>query len=281
MFDLLWHELNIRRGAMLGWGIGIGFFSIVYVGIYPSLAEQMAAFQEILDLPFYQAFGMSDMTSFEGYVAGTLINFLPLIIGIYALMTGTQALAGEEDRGTLENLVVLPLARWQLVVAKAAAMILAALMILAIAALITLGVLGYVKSQVDVATSYADMAWAILSAWPITAFLMMISLFLSAFLPNRGAAGMVATVILVGSYLGNNLFDLLESLADYRWVFPFYYFDKSPGLFENGPQTSDLAVLFSAALVFLFLAVISFNHRNLMTGAWFWQRPRPPAPDKN
>jgi hypothetical protein len=82
---------------------------------------------------------------------------------------------------------------------------------------------------------------------------------------------------LVGSYLGHNLFGLLESLADYRWVFPFNYFDKTPGLFENGPQISDLAVLFGAALVFLLLAVISFNRRNLMTGAWFWQRPRPPV----
>lgn len=277
MFDLFLHELKIRRGDILGWGTGIGAFSMVYVGIYPSLAEQMAAFQAILDTPFYQAFGMTDMTSFEGYVAGTFINFLPLIIGIYALTTGTQALAGEEDRGTLENLAVLPLARWQLVVAKAGAMTLVALLILSLTTVITLGVLGFVKSQVDVPTSYADMAWAILSAWPITVFFMLISLFFGAFFPNRSAAGMVATVALVGSYLGHNLFGLLESLADYRWVFPFNYFDKTPGLFENGPQISDLAVLFGAALVFLLLAVISFNRRNLMTGAWFWQRPRPPV----
>jgi ABC-2 type transport system permease protein len=277
MFDLFLHELKIRRGAILGWGIGIGAFSMVYVGIYPSLGEQMTAFQDVLDLPIYQALGVSDMTTFEGYVASTLINFLPILIGIFALMTGTQALAGEEDRGTLENLAVLPLARWQLVVTKAAAMIFAGLLILLITALISLGVLATVKSQVEISTDFADMTWAVLSAWPITTFFMMLSLFLSAFLPNRGAAGMVATAALVVSYLGNNLFDLLESLADYRWVFPFYYFDKTPGLFENGPQTSDLAVLFGAALVFLFLAVISFNRRNLMTGAWFWQRPRPPA----
>jgi ABC-2 type transport system permease protein len=97
---------------------------MVYVGIYPSLAEQMAAFQARsgYTADSTRPLGVTDMTSFEGYVAGTFINFLPLIIGIYALTTGTQALAGEEDRGTLENLAVLPLARWQLVVAKAGAM---------------------------------------------------------------------------------------------------------------------------------------------------------------
>jgi hypothetical protein len=66
MFDLFLHELKIRRGAILGWGIGIGAFSMVYVGIYPSLGEQMTAFQDVLDLPIYQALGVSDMTTFEG-----------------------------------------------------------------------------------------------------------------------------------------------------------------------------------------------------------------------
>jgi putative exporter of polyketide antibiotics len=45
MLRLLWQELKFRRGAILGWSLGLCFFPLVYIGIYPSVAEQMAAWQ--------------------------------------------------------------------------------------------------------------------------------------------------------------------------------------------------------------------------------------------
>ena len=42
MFRLLWQELRIRRNAIIGWGLGLCFFPIVYLSIYPQVAEEMA-----------------------------------------------------------------------------------------------------------------------------------------------------------------------------------------------------------------------------------------------
>ena len=56
MFRLLWQELRFRRNAIIGWGLGLCFFPIVYVGIYPSVADQMAG---LADLEIYKAMGMN------------------------------------------------------------------------------------------------------------------------------------------------------------------------------------------------------------------------------
>ena len=35
MLRLLWQELVFRRGAIIGWGLGLCFFPLVYIAIYP------------------------------------------------------------------------------------------------------------------------------------------------------------------------------------------------------------------------------------------------------
>ena len=56
MLRLLWQELVFRRNAIIGWSLGLCFFPLVYIAIYPSVADQMAGFA---DLELYQAMGMS------------------------------------------------------------------------------------------------------------------------------------------------------------------------------------------------------------------------------
>lgn len=276
MFRLFLHELKSRRTAILGWGIGAAAFGMLYMMLYPSVSEQISDFAEILELPIYQVMGVSDMVSFEGYAASTFLNFMPLIVSIYALMTGTGALAGEEDKGTLENLASLPLARWVIVLAKALAMIAAAFLIILIAAVGGLISLAYVQSQVQVDISYLDMLLVTYSTWPIITLFMMSSLFFGAFFPTRATAGMAATLFLLISYFGNNMFNLLEQLQDWRVLFPFYYYNSSAEVFSKGVELTDVLILLGTALAFLLLAIWAFQRRNLMIHAWFWQRSRVP-----
>ncbi|HEY62410.1 MAG TPA: ABC transporter permease subunit [Anaerolineae bacterium] len=275
MLSLIIHEIRIRRGAILGWGFGTAGFALLYISIYPQFADQMSAFQNILDLPIYQALGVTSMSTFSGYASSTLLNFLPIILGIYALITSTFTLAGEEDRGTLEILVALPLARWQIVIAKSIALIITVLLIMLFTEVGGLLSLYLVLQQVNVDVSTFQFAIVIINALPITYFFMMLGLFLGAFLPTRGAASMMATAILIISYLGNNLFRLVESLQEWRRFFPFYYYDSTTRVFQEGIQIGDVLILLSGALLFWLLAIASFNRRNLMTHAWFWQRPYP------
>src|SRR5690606_11791178 len=92
MLRLLWQELVFRRNAIIGWGIGLCFFPLVYIAIYPSVAEQM---EGLADLEIYQAMGMS-LGTFGDWIGSILVLFMPLIAAIYGIINGTGTLAAEE-----------------------------------------------------------------------------------------------------------------------------------------------------------------------------------------
>ncbi|MCB0027521.1 MAG: hypothetical protein KDE28_06420, partial [Anaerolineales bacterium] len=78
MLRLLWQELIFRRNSIIGWGLGLCFFPLVYVSIYPSFEAELANMQAILDLEIYKAMGITFAT-FEDWVASTIILFVPLV----------------------------------------------------------------------------------------------------------------------------------------------------------------------------------------------------------
>lgn len=271
MLRLLWQETWGRRGAIVGWGIGLGLWAVLSFVLYPSLAEQMASLQ----LPeFYKAIGdVSNIGSLEGFVDLEFFTWIPLVFGIYALAAGTGTLAGEEESGTLELTLALPLPRWQLVLMKAAALGIAVLLML----LIAFGgvVMGYqaILDQVETGVTLGNLLAAMLNGWPIVMLFAMLSMWLGAYLPHRRHASALATVVLIVTYFMNSLGNLINDLEPLRPWSPFYYFASFDTLVE-GVDAGNVLTLLAAAGVFLLLAVISFQRRDVTVGAWPWERLR-------
>lgn len=276
MFKLFLQEMRFRRNGIISWGLGLCFFPVVYVGLFPSFADQLASFQEVLDLPLYQALGIS-MATFEGYVASTVTNLVPVILAIYAVSTGTGTLAGEEDDGRLETIVALPIPRWQIVAVKAIALALGLALILAITSAGAGLTLAAISSQVDTTVTPLGMFWSLMAAWPLVLAFAMISLFLGAFCPSRRMASALATVTIVVSFLGNNLTGMITSLERIKGLFLFNYFEASAEALINGQQPANLLALLLVALAAFALAVLFFQRRDITVGAWPWQRGRVPA----
>jgi ABC-2 type transport system permease protein len=270
---LLLREIRSRRAAIIGWGIGIALFNIMYVVFYPEIARQFAG-ADLGEIAIYQAFGMTEIGTFAGYFTSSIVNMLPLLLGIYMIITGTGALAGEEESGTLELMLAMPVARWQVVSAKAVAIALAALLIVAIAAIGSwIGFVAIQDSVQEPVTGF-DVVWATLYAWPISVALAMISLFLGAYLPTRRLAAVVAAVVLIIGYFGNNLAPMLDALQPFRAFFLYNYFDTSPELLARGPDPADIFMLMLIAAAFLTLALVAFQRRDITVGRWPWQRAR-------
>jgi ABC-2 type transport system permease protein len=275
MLRLLLQELSFRRGAIIGWGLGLCFFPVVYVGLYPSFADQMASFEEIMDLAIYQALGIS-MASFEGYMASTVTNLIPVILCIYAVLNGTGTLAGEEDNGRLEMIVALPIPRWQIVAVKAVALGVALFLILAITATGAALTLAILKGQVETLVTPVDLFLGLLAAWPLAMAFGMISLFLGTFSPTRRIAALVATVVVITSYLGSNLTAMISSLEGVQGLFLFRFYEATAEALEKGQQTGNMLILVTVALIAFGVAVFFFQKRDITVGAWPWQRGQLP-----
>jgi ABC-2 type transport system permease protein len=271
MIRLLLQELRLRIAGIIGWGIGLSLFPVVYVGMYPSFAEEMASFQELMDLAIYQAMGIT-MGSFEGFIASTVTNLVPVILAIYAVINGTGTLAGEEDDGRLELIVSLPIPRWQIVAVKAVALgvsLFGILLLVATGAALTMEAIAL---PIETNVTAMDVFVSVLAAWPLAMAVGMIAFFLGAFSPNRRIASAIATVVVLVSYLGSNLAGLIASLESIEYFFLFHYYEATAEALEVGQQTGNTAALMVITLVAFGLTLIFFQGRNITVGAWPWQR---------
>jgi ABC-2 type transport system permease protein len=274
MVRLLRQELLFRRNAIIGWSLGLCFFPLVYIAIYPSVAEEMAG---LADLEIYRALGMN-LGTFPDWVGSILIVFMPLIAAIYALINGTGTLAGEEEDGRLEMIVTLPLARWQIVAAKALALVISSMMIFIVVGVVSALVFLSIDSQIETELAAGDLFWAVLSAWPLVFAMGMISLFLAAFAPSRRIAATIAAIILVAGYFGNNLANSTDRLQPLEPLFLFTYLDGTGGAVMAGQQAGDTLILATIGIVAFALALYFFQQRDLTVGGWPWQRAKVAAP---
>ena len=121
--NLLLKTLRDQRIAVLAYGLGLGALALLLIAIYPSFAASGAELEEAMkNLPdAYKAFtgGVLSLTEFDGYLVSQYLIILPLILAIFGIIEGTGALRGEEERGTMDTLLSLPISRSQVVIQKA------------------------------------------------------------------------------------------------------------------------------------------------------------------
>jgi len=270
MRNLLKYELKSRIGAILGWGISLALFGLIYITIYPEFRDQ---FFSLGDSSLWKAMKF-EIGTFEGFLASIVVQLIPVYLGIYIIINSTDTLAGEEDRGILEMLLSLPIPRWQIVTVKATAISIASFVILVLSGLGSAVALQSVKAIVETNVTPGSLFLIILSGWPITFVFIMIGLFLSAYLPNRRSAAALMTLFFIASYLAENLTNFVPSLGKFRCLTLFTYFDSSADVFTKGVQTGDILTLFALAAIFFVLAVLSFERRDVTVGASPLQRKK-------
>lgn len=275
MFNLFRHELTSRWIAILAWGIGLTFFSALYIGVYPDMADEMSS---LADLSIYQAMGI-DLASFAGYIASVVVQIMPIILGIYVIMLATGTLAGEEENGTLELIVALPLKRWQIITMKTLAMLVVIFLIMLILGAGSAATLNAVINSADVSIDVTPMQlfMALLAVYPMMIALLGMGLFFGAFMPSRRLALVVMYTFYLTSYLINSVAGLVDSLNWLDTFSVFSYVNTTATIFSDGADIADVSILLGIGLVFFGLAVWAFQGRNITVGQWMWERGRIPA----
>lgn len=268
MFNLFKHEIRSRWRAILGWGFGLILFGAIYISIAPGLFEHIKILK---DLSIYELVGMQ-LGSIEGYMASVVLVYIPILLSIYCIIVSTSTLVGEEDNGTLELIVAMPLSRWQILTAKAMALCVAALFIISIASIGNAFILAVIKINTPINVTPFGFFTALISSLPLAFGFIMIGFFLGAILPNRRLSATVMTIFFIASFFVENIAGMVKSLEPIRYFSLFNYYNTTETIFTEGPQLSDIVILLGIAAVFFILALISFKRRNITVGAWPWQR---------
>jgi ABC-2 type transport system permease protein len=116
---------DARRG-LFGWALAISLLVLLECALWPSvrdlpnLKDMYASFPEELR----KFFDLEAMTTGIGFLNAELFTLLlPALFLVYGIGRGARALAGEEEQGTLELLLVTPVSGARIVVEKALALV--------------------------------------------------------------------------------------------------------------------------------------------------------------
>jgi ABC-2 type transport system permease protein len=259
----LWEQ----RRALSWWAVGIVIFVGVTIAFFPSLKDSAAQLQDYLDqLPesLRNLFvgTETDITSPVGYLNSQVFAGNGAIVFlVFAIGAGARAIAGEEEKGTLELLLATPVTRRTVVLQKFGA-IAAALGGLAAVLSVVLIALG---RPVGLTVPPVDLLAATVHQYVFGLGFGAIALAIGCLKGRKGLAIGLTTSIAVVAFLLNGLAPLSDATAWAQLLSPFYYANGSIPL-RNGFALDHLAVLTAIVVVAVVAAVRGFDRRDLAIG---------------
>jgi ABC-2 type transport system permease protein len=251
---------------LIFWGIGLIAIAAIWTGFYPSISTMESIQMYIEELPenlmeMFTGGEVLDYTSPLGYFNTELFSFMvPLLFLIFAIGFGTGAIAGEEEKGTLDFLLTSPVPRWRVVIEKFGVMTIS-LVILALVFWIAMAVS---LKVIDVDLNLVKLAEATLGSMVLGLVFGAFAMMVGCFKGNRGMCLGISGGLAVLTYILNALGSIVEGLKDYRFLSPFYHF-MEPNILKNGIDAGHMLVLVGLAAVFFAVSIPAFTRRDIGT----------------
>lgn len=261
LLALVTHTSRLQARGVIIWGAALGLYSAALVASFTTFsgsADQLNQLLEAYPQGMLDAFGITDLGNVENYLNSQVFILAPLALAFFSILASAGAIAGAEERGTIDVLLGNPIRRWQLVVGNFAATALSLLGIIAI-----MGILTWVTAVLmDVDLSFESAARAVLNMWPVCLFFGGVAMLCSAVFHRRALAVAIPSFLLFGMYLIDTIGRASEDLEDLRPVSVFYYYGSA---IEDDIDWANFGGVTLAALALVLLAILFFNRRDIYT----------------
>jgi ABC-2 type transport system permease protein len=250
---------------MAFWTLGLMVYTIGIELFYPTVRDSQQAIQQFIinSLPknLASAFGF-DITNFGtpvGFLNTEMFFFMvPVLVFIFTIGLGSGAIAGEEEKGTMDLLLSFPVPRWRLVLEKASALV---TLPLAVAFILWVGMsIGAAAVGMDI--SVRRLAEMCFSTALLGVDFGLLALALGAASGSRGLAVGVAVGVGVISYFINALAPVAAGIKHFQSLSLFYYYIGGEPL-SSGLNAGHVAVMIAVAAVLLTAAILGFRRRDV------------------
>ena len=265
LFSFTFHTLRLQVRSVIIWGVALGLLSVLSVAFFPSLEDQGDQINQLMKSyppEMRELFGMSegtDLTTIEGFLSSQVFSFMaPLALAFFPILASAGAIAGAEERGTIDVLLGNPIPRWQLVVGQFVGTAISTVGIVAI-----LGLFTWVPAiLLDIDLSLRETAEAVLNLWPLCLFFGGLAMLCSAVFHRRVLAIAIPGAVLIAMYFVNALGNTVEDLQDAQPFCVFHYYGSA---IEHGIDWTDFGGVTLVALGLVLLAVLAFRRRDIYT----------------
>ena len=262
MFATVFHKtLRDQRRALLGWGAAIAVLVLLMAALWPQVSEMfdqdlLAAYPEAMQ----RLFDIESMVTGAGFLNAELFSIiLPGMFIAYGIGRGARLIAGEEQDGILEVVVIGPLSRTRLLLHKAAALA-AGIVVLGAVLLVTMLV---ASAALDMGIPVAHAAIGALAMVLIGIQFGWLALAVGAVTGRRALSVAVPGALAVAAYALHVVGALVEAVEPWQPLSPFTQaIGDGP---VGGSVPSGFTWLALVAVVVLVGALPIFRRRDLAT----------------
>ncbi len=277
MWPLFAYQMRRLRGTLLGWTVPLALLAAYLIPFYSRLADQRELLEELVKAyppEFLAFFGSSDViqsiTDPTSYLHVEFFSYMPLVLGIYALLVGSGLLAGDEEAGRLDMFLSLPVSRTAFFLSRWLAFLGVTGIILAG----TWAAMGVAIVLGDFPLSAEKLALAFLSLGSVLFFFGAMALALSQLLPSRRSAAMLSGLILVAGFFVVGLARANADLEPVARLFPLYYYQGAEAVRET--RWAWIVGHTAGGLAWSLLGWWRFSRRDLrVSGEGSWPRILP------
>jgi len=256
------HVIKQRRkvSVALGWMTGIVTFSSVYGyrAAYPHYVDRLrlsASFSH--DAGIAAVFGPARaLDTVAGFTAFRTLGVIPLIVAIWAMLSATRGLRGEEESGRWEILISAPITKRRATLATIRGLY-ASLMITTVVAALLITVTSLVSHDFSVTSGLFFATTLIGSAFLFTS----VGALTSQIASTRRLAATQAGLVLGVSFLLRAIADASPDISWLHWLSPLGWITESAPLTHT--RWLGLSLTLGATILLTVLTVSLSSNRDL------------------
>ncbi|MGL3805380.1 ABC transporter permease subunit [Paeniglutamicibacter sp. R2-26] len=260
-FPVLRKALADSWRSSLVWGLGLLAVMLLYLPLYPSIGgnEQMRGLIDSLPQEMVKALNYDQIASGPGYTQATFFGLTGfLLMSIAAISWGAAAIGGDEEAGLLELTLAHGVTRTQVVLERAAALVIRLLALALLVLVVILALNGPAQLGIEPAKVFAGVLMFVLLT-----LLAGTGALLAGALGGRKVYGTIAGAgIAVLGYVFNALGNQGEDLRWLHGLSPYHWAYGRPPLLEGVPWDA-AAGLAGLSLAFVLAGVLALRHRDL------------------
>jgi beta-exotoxin I transport system permease protein len=254
-----------RRRTIVWWLVGIAALVLVTVAFYPTISDQRDQYAKLFEgmKDVSTMFGVDDIaeiTEPAGYVTSQIYaNVFPIVLLVFGIGFGTAAIAGEEDRGTMDLLLTLPISRRSIVLQSLASLA----VLIGVLCTAVLVVLLATSSPAGLDLSLTGLLAVTVGSWLLGMAFGTLALAVGAATGRRGVTIGVSAGVAVGTFFVFGLAPLSATTEFLQAYSPFYWFLGGEPLADGfDPMFLGLVVLVALLVA---VALWTFERRDILS----------------
>ncbi|MCW5715296.1 MAG: ABC transporter permease subunit [Bauldia sp.] len=260
--SVLAKSLRDQRAATGGWSLAIAILIVAVIALWPAFASAMselARFMTTLPEPIRALMGSGDISTARGFLSVELFAYiLPVLVAVLSIGKGAATIAGEEERGQLELLLVRPLPRRSIAWQKALALL--AVVTLVATAGCVVAIVGVLVADMDVAAG--EIARAMLGLGLFGWFFGSLAFGIGAATGRKIVAIAIAAAVAFAAYMAATFAPLIPALHWLADVSPWSWaFGDDP--IADGIKAGGALGLLAGTALFIGLGIVGFDRRDV------------------